>query len=289
MNDKDESLEIFDFFKFPACLAEPELLTNGSAWQGHIPIAFALVQLLRPRVFVELGTHNGDSYCAFCQAVKMLGLKTLCFAVDTWEGDPQTRLYGPEVLAELRAHHDPRYAQFSCLLQTTFDSAVNSFKDKSVDLLHIDGLHTYEAVKHDFETWLPKISDRGVVLFHDTAERQGDFGVWKLWAEIRDRFPHCEFSHSHGLGVLAVGKNIDPEAQMFFSGKDATRKIVQDLFARLGEALFLRGQISDLRRRLSDTERTLVGLRSSTSWRLTRPGRMIGRKMRELYRMVVSS
>ena len=49
----------------------------------------ALVSLVRPRTIVELGTHMGDSYCAFCQAVAELNLESRATAIDTWEGDSQ--------------------------------------------------------------------------------------------------------------------------------------------------------------------------------------------------------
>ena len=80
-----------------------------------------------------------------------------------------------------------------------FDQAAGIVSD-GISLLHIDGLHTYEAVKHDFETWEPKVTD--VIMLHDICVPDNpDFGVWKLWAEIKN--DKCfEFNHCHGLAVF---------------------------------------------------------------------------------------
>ncbi|MGJ7488830.1 rhamnan synthesis F family protein [Variovorax sp. ZT4R33] len=176
-----------------------------SAWWGHVPFAHWLVGAAEPRVIVELGTHNGASFAAFCEAVHRRNVAAKCFAVDTWQGDEHAGHYGEEIYQDLARFVDARYAGFAELVRSTFDDALSYFEPGSIDLLHIDGLHTYEAVKRDFENWFPKLSDRAVVLFHDTNVRERDFGVWQLWAELRSRYPGMEFSHAHGLGVLLVG------------------------------------------------------------------------------------
>lgn len=226
----------------PIALLQPELI-GALPWLGHVPFAFWLTEASSPRTIVELGTHTGTSYCAFCQAVAHLALPTACWAVDTWMGDAHAGFYGEEVLDALRAHHDPRYAAFSRLLRSTFDDAVAHFSDGSIDLLHIDGLHTNEAVSHDFRTWLPKLSSRALVLFHDINVREGDFGVWRFWEEVRRRHPSFSFLHSNGLGVLLVGENPPARLRWLASVSESAASTLtetREFFERLGDRLVLR-------------------------------------------------
>lgn len=206
-----------------------------SAWWGHVPFAHWLVAALRPRMIVELGTHNGASFAAFCESVQRSKIAAQCFAVDTWQGDEHAGMYGEEIYADLKHFVAARYNAFAELVRSTFDEAQPYFMDGSIDLLHIDGLHTYEAVKHDFETWLPKLSDRGVVIFHDINVRERDFGVWRLWTELRQRHDGFEFSHAHGLGVLLVGAH--PPAELAELALTAARdpNFLSAMQARLSE------------------------------------------------------
>ena len=180
----------------------PKSLQSPNAWVGHLPFAFWIMGQVSPKIFVELGTHSGNSYFSFCQSVVESSLSSKCYAVDTWQGDEHAGRYNEDIFANVNAHNQEHYAGFSRLLRMTFDDAVTYFADASIDLLHIDGLHTYEVVRHDFETWLPKLAPGAVVMFHDTNVRERNFGVWKLWAELQARYPNnLEFVHSNGLGI----------------------------------------------------------------------------------------
>jgi hypothetical protein len=171
-------------------------------WTAHLPFAFDLVGAVRPHLFVELGTHYGESYFGFCQSVAEHNCPCVCYAVDTWLGEEQSGFYDESVYSEVNAYNQTNYSRFSYLLRTTFDEATKSFADDSIDILHIDGLHTYDAVSHDFYNWLPKVRGGGIVLLHDIVARHGNFGVWKLWEELAP-LGHCFlFTHSWGLGVF---------------------------------------------------------------------------------------
>src|SRR6202012_256569 len=67
-----------------------------SAWTTHVPFAHWLVAAHRPRSIVELGTHNGVSYAAFCEAVQRTRIDCRSLAVDTWQGDEHAGFYGAE-------------------------------------------------------------------------------------------------------------------------------------------------------------------------------------------------
>jgi O-antigen biosynthesis protein len=267
---------------------------NAGAWWTHVPFAFWLTSAATPRQIVELGTHEGVSYSAFCEAVVRTGLETRCYAIDTWAGDAHAGDYDRTVYDDLRAFNELHYANFSELIRSNFDEAVAHFEDGVIDILHIDGLHTYDAVRHDFETWKPKLSERGIVLFHDTNVKQGDFGVWRFWAEISKLYPHFEFLHGHGLAILAVGSNAPPmvlELCRLTEPNDIST--LRDRFAFIGtrwldewrkgaEIKWLSAQLADLSTRVTQSEadcakraRAILDFEQSTSWRITRPLRKI--------------
>jgi len=211
-------------------------LGAGSSWFGHVPFAHWIVDALQPQTLVELGTHNGVSYAAFCEAVVRNGLAARCYAVDHWRGEDKAGRCGDKVDVDLRRFHDERYGAFSKLLPCTFEEALPFFSEASVDLLHVDGLHTYEAVRHVFEGWRPKLSESAVVLLHDTNFREGDFGVWRLWEELRRHFPSFEFLHGHGLGVLATGCSIPFGVLELCSLREPVKvHAIRQRFALLGE------------------------------------------------------
>ncbi|WP_127079514.1 rhamnan synthesis F family protein [Rhodomicrobium lacus] len=239
-------------FISPCSFWQPDFVVD-SAWLEHAPFAFWLVEAHRPGTVVELGTHRGFSYSCFCQAIERIGLDSRAYAVDTWRGDEHAGFYGDEIFQQLNAYHQ-RYASFSRLIRSSFDQALPHFEDGSVDLLHIDGRHFYDDVKHDFESWLPKLSDRAVVLFHDTNVREREFGVFKLWAELQTSRPSFEFFHGHGLGVLAAGHVQSEKLARFFdaSTDDAAALTVRNAYTRLGQGI---AALADRRHLLRQVEK----------------------------------
>ncbi|BFH11307.1 class I SAM-dependent methyltransferase [Paenibacillus melissococcoides] len=171
-------------------------------WEGHRRFAYDFMRYLNPGSVVELGTHYGCSFFTFCQAVKDFDLTTKLYAIDTWEGDEQAGFYGEDVYVTVTSTVENIFPNIDItLLRKTFDEALNDFEDNSIEVIHIDGLHTFEAVSHDFETWLPKLKEDGVIMFHDVFSPLG-YGSNQFWNDIKNNYPSYEFKHSWGLGLL---------------------------------------------------------------------------------------
>ncbi len=248
--DNTRHMTLFNPLHYRACLSPIEPPPEESAWQEHIPFAGVLIEMLRPRVLVELGVHTGASYLAFCHAIAAQGLSCTCYGVDSFVGDQHAGKYGSEVEMRLRTRHDPLFGGFSQIITSTFDEAAQHLEDGSIDLLHIDGLHTYEAVRHDFETWARTLSTRAVVLFHDINVREHGFGVWRLWNELCARYPYFSFKHGHGLGMLAVGTDVPPGLGTLLELDDNDAGRLGDLFFLLGNRISLQVQIATLKSQL---------------------------------------
>ena len=209
-----------------------------TAWAGHIPFLFVLFRLLRPTSYVELGVHSGASLIAACSAAATYNLETEIVGVDTWEGDAHAGFYdGETTYQELKTYLDAVFPK-ARLERRTFLEAAERFEDESIDILHIDGLHTYDAVKDDFLTWLDRVSPSGIVLFHDISVFGQGFGVHRLWEELKAEFATFEFHHSAGLGVLMRDES-DPrlKALRMLQGNSGSWTFYQNLVADIADTL----------------------------------------------------
>lgn len=240
---------------FPLAFIQPRLLA-APHWLGHIPFTAELIRRLRPTIIVELGTYTGSSLGAFCQAVEASGLNTICYGIDLWEGDIHMGRFKESMYEEVSRYFSTHHPETASLIRRRFDEAADLFEDGSVDLLHIDGTHTYEAVRKDFRTWHPKLSARSVVLFHDInvtrkmiGKQADQFGVRAFFDNLKEEgYTYLEFSHSYGLGVLFVGPERPEYVRDLINA--ARNADVLEFFASKGNELEKRGRRAALVRRV---------------------------------------
>jgi Methyltransferase domain len=245
----------------------------ASAWTTHAPFVFWLMDILRPKVVVELGSHRGYSSFVFAEAVRRLMFASTINALDSWEGDDHAGFYGEEVYASVLDVAVEDYPEIMRLVRGYFSDSRPLFADGSVDLLHIDGRHGYEDVREDYTTWRSAVRDGGIVLFHDIAVRDRGFGVWRLWDELSAQHPSFSFSHGYGLGVLQIGRVRVPALDRLFAADAATVAQVRADYAALGEKVADQFQMTQ---KVIERDAML----SSRSWALTKPLRNATRVLR---------
>ena len=176
----------------------------------------------------------------------------VCYAVDTWAGDEHTGDYDDSVHDDVRAHAREHYRGISYLMRMLFNEALDHFADETIELLHIDGLHTYEAVKEDFNNWYSKVTPGGIILFHDIEARMSDFGVWKFWAELQGQYETFTFNHGFGLGVLRKpgpdeGEEEHPLLKLLFKGDVEEQHKLRQIYIHNGEYLEARSKAKRLK------------------------------------------
>lgn len=246
---------------------QPDRVVIPLNWVEHIPFAFKLVEVVKPRLIVELGVHSGNSFCAFNQAVKILNLSTICYGIDTWNGDSQAGFYDSTVFENLSKYVKEHYQESAELMKCTFDEALDAFEDHSIDILHIDGLHDYDSVYSDFQKWKRKLSNFSVVLFHDTQVTHHEYGVHKLWSEINEKYMSFEFQNSHGLGVLLYGGNQNLDTINYLEYLKNSQKYT-NLLKLIGSQIYFSNNCISLENNLNSTKEILKRYSTSRSFKI---------------------
>jgi len=87
--------------------------------------------------------------------------------------------------------------------KSTFDKVLEK-NDKKFDILLIDGDHTYEGVKKDFEMYVPLVKEKGLILMHDICNV--NCGVPKFWREIT--YPKIGLEYGKAAAGIVPGMGI---------------------------------------------------------------------------------
>jgi predicted O-methyltransferase YrrM len=78
-----------------------------------------------------------------------------------------------------------------------------------VDLIFIDGDHTYDGVKKDFNNYKNLVRSNGIIAFHDIVDskyhRSANCTVYKFWDELKTQYKYKEFREDNvwgGIGLI---------------------------------------------------------------------------------------
>ena len=204
-------------------------VSGKTDWAGLHPVLLALFSLLRPRRCVVLGIDTGESFFAACEASENFNLTTQCVAVDAWIGEENAfERFRRKLEHSFRNQH---------FIRGSSAHALQCFDDGSVDLLHVDTYYSYGASVEDFASWLPKMSSKGTIIFHDVDVYRRECGLWRLWADLKEKYPAYSLHHSNGLAILYVGDKGHRLCQAIdiLQSKREYVTLAQLFFAYLGE------------------------------------------------------
>jgi predicted O-methyltransferase YrrM len=124
-------------------------------------------------VVLEIGSYLGASASCFAAAIKNGSGTGKVFCVDTWHNETM-----PDGIRDTFGEFTRNMASYDKFIvpvrgfSTQVISTVMAQTDR-VDLLFIDGDHSYEAVKADWEAYKPLLKPHSIVVFHDWGWAEG--------------------------------------------------------------------------------------------------------------------
>jgi len=121
---------------------------------------------------LEIGSYVGASACCFGAAMKKSGFGKV-FCIDTWNNDAMTEGCR-DTYTEFLKNTEP-FAQFIVPVRGFSTEVVKqiAIKTNHVDMLFIDGDHSYEGVKADWDAYKGFLKEGSIVMFHDSGWAEG--------------------------------------------------------------------------------------------------------------------
>jgi predicted O-methyltransferase YrrM len=165
----------------------------------------------QPRAVLEIGTCRGGTFFCWCA---LAAADATVISLDLpggihGGGYPywKTFLYRRFARPKQKIHllrgdsHEP----------AMLDAVKKLTPPGGLDFLFIDGDHTLDGVRRDYEMYAPLVKSGGTVVFHDICVHRGELNchVDKFWNELKQAREHWEFIENpeqgqYGIGVIAA-------------------------------------------------------------------------------------
>ena len=173
-------------------------------------LLFGLVHAMRPTVCVEIGSARGQSACYIGMALKRMNHGHL-YAIDPHETTAWNDVDPGDTYAELRRNLRAAGVDGRVTIVRSYSSDAAKDWTLPIDLLFIDGDHSYDGVRRDWDLFAHHVREFGLVVFHDTLWerrpdpnwRREDMGVPRFVDDLRRRgFPVITFDQHYGISAV---------------------------------------------------------------------------------------
>ena len=167
-----------------------------------------IVRDRKPKTLLEIGTNTGGTFFVLCQLADPTGT-VISLDLPSARFSSLSRTLSQKILLR----YMPRRSQKKYFLEGDSHKAASLVRvqekllGRKLDLLFIDGDHSYEGVLQDFEMYCPLVSQGGMVAFHDIAEHPKGSGceVNRFWNEVKRRYPYREIMQDPLQGWAGIG------------------------------------------------------------------------------------
>ena len=174
--------------------------------KSEIKELLSILEKKKPKYMMEIGTANGGTLFLFsrtCDAnanIISLDLRRGKFG----GGYPIWRipLYKSFAIKNQNIH----LVRADSHKKETVKKINNILNGNKLDFLFIDGDHTYEGVKKDFEMYKQLVKKDGIIAFHDIVEHNDEaIGVNKIWNEIKSNYNYKEIIENWNQNWAGIG------------------------------------------------------------------------------------
>ena len=168
------------------------------------------VEALKPQVVVEIGTNTGGTLFIFTK-VAAYGSRVVSIDLPGGEGGGGYPDYKSDFFKSFcRQNQQLFFIKGNSQQSQTVEKLQAILKRDFIDFLFIDGDHSFDGVKRDFELYSPLVRRGGLVAFHDIKKYPDDHWIQvdKFWNAIKNKYQYEEYVddsvHWGGIGILVM-------------------------------------------------------------------------------------